>query len=251
MSKQSKTSALEVTTPSELMALPDQKQIQRIMSDNLEGLTPTFPVVKIPAGGGTAFEIPTEGEDPDISQQVEGVILDHYRTRAYWPDKFNGQNDPPTCFSLDGIHGQGDPGGQCSECPLNEWGSGKDEKGNPSRGKACQERHRLFILPPGTIFPLLVSAPPTSIKNVSVFATKLSGRMKTFGSIITRLKLSTDKNAQGIKYSKLELFTAGDLNEDAQAKIKTLSESLKPAMRQKPIENIEVAIEPEPANDSF
>lgn len=210
------------------LTIPDETRLKEIMHENLAGLQPEFPVVKIPTGGGTTFEIPTDGE-PESEKEITGVVLDHYQARAYWPEAFGGGSNPPECSSLDGITGT--VHGECVKCKFNQWNSGKG-----GRGKACKEMHRLFILQDGSIFPLMLSAPPTSIRNVAVYATKLAGRMRSFADVLTRIKLGTTQNRDGIKYSKLELFNAGDLDEASKAKVKVIASSLKTAMRKRSVE---------------
>src|SRR3989304_6389367 len=86
------------------IAPQDESKLREIMSANLEGLTPEFTVVKIPTGGGIAFEVPTD-EDIETEKELIGVILDHYPARANWPEKFSGMGQPPECSSLDGKKG--------------------------------------------------------------------------------------------------------------------------------------------------
>ena len=40
-----------------------------LLAEELDGLTPTFERIKIPAGGGLAYEVP--GEDPDSPDSVK------------------------------------------------------------------------------------------------------------------------------------------------------------------------------------
>jgi hypothetical protein len=69
---------------------------------------------------------------------------------------------------------------ECFNCPQNEWGSA----GGGSRGKACTNSRRLWLLPADVLNSpdkasktelLQCDLPPTSIKNYSNFVMDLSG----------------------------------------------------------------------------
>ena len=72
------------------------------MMEELGGLELTFDRVKIPSGGGLAFEIPLDDDEVDTVKEIVGVIVDHHRVNAYWPAAFSGQGQPPACSSMDG-----------------------------------------------------------------------------------------------------------------------------------------------------
>ena len=89
-----------------------------------------FDRVKIPSGGGLAFEIPGDDpENPDVAKELIGVIVDHHLINAFWQDKYSGGNTPPECSSMEGKVGTGNPGGSCKLCPLNQFGSGEGGHG--------------------------------------------------------------------------------------------------------------------------
>ena len=49
----------------------------------MEGLTLSFPKVKIPAGGSLQFELPTgDPENPEYTRFLQGVILFHHASGA-------------------------------------------------------------------------------------------------------------------------------------------------------------------------
>ncbi len=213
------------------IAVQDETKLKEIMISNLEGLSPEFSVVKIPTGGGLTFEVPTDSE-PDMAKELIGIILDHYPARAYWPGSFEGANQPPECSSLDGK--KGTKYGDCASCQFSQWGTGKNE-----RGQACKLTHRIFLLTEDSIFPLMISAPPTSVRNVGVYATKLAGRVRFMDEVITKIKLTKTQNKDGIAYSKLEFFNNGDLDEQTKAKVRNIGKALKEAMRKRAIETEE------------
>lgn len=54
------------------------------LADDMEGLTLSFPKVKIPSGGALQFEIPTgDPENPEYARFLQGVILFNHASNAY------------------------------------------------------------------------------------------------------------------------------------------------------------------------
>ena len=97
--------------------------------------------VKLPAGGGTAFEVPADdGEGTDMVKELRGVILFNHPAYAMYRDKYAGGNAAPDCSSFDGITGCGNPGGACADCPYNKFGSGD------GKSKLCKNKRLLYIL---------------------------------------------------------------------------------------------------------
>ena len=138
--------------------------IADIMAENLgdDGLSEfSLDRIRIPAGGGIAFEIPTL-EGSDSAKTIEGVVVGWKTVRGYYANAYDGSNNPPDCSSNDGEVGMGDPGGYCSDCPLNAWGS--DPKGG--KGKACAEKRMLFVLRKDDVLPIVIMVPPTSLKGI-------------------------------------------------------------------------------------
>ena len=86
--------------------------------EELNGLNISLDKIKIPAGGGLAFEVPGEDPDfPDSEKEIIGVIVDHYPLNSFWTEKYNGQNVAPNCYSTDNRIGIGTPCGECAKCP--------------------------------------------------------------------------------------------------------------------------------------
>jgi len=188
----------------------------------------SFDRVKIPAGGGLAFEIP--GDDPERPESVTeivGVIVDHHLINAFWQDKYSGGNAPPDCSSMDGKLGSGNPGGSCKSCPLNQFGSGEG-----GAGKACQNKHRLYILRSGEFLPLLLSVPATSLRNLDDYAVKrVMAKGRTLHQVITRITLKKDKNSTGIVYSQAQFALAGVLDAESAEALAEYSSAIKAKTR--------------------
>lgn len=126
-----------------------------------------------PAGEGlwvsTKGGILAIGDDEMPGNQMYVVILDHYRENTYFDAKYNPEVKlPPKCYafgrgadademgphesmkaSLSWEGGYFEPQHDtCIGCPMNEWGTA-----DTGRGKACQNRRRLILLPAGYAAP--------------------------------------------------------------------------------------------------
>lgn len=199
------------------------------MAEEMEGLTVDFDRVKIPSGGGLAFEVPGDDPDnPDMVKELVGLIVDHHPVNAYWPEQYSGQGNPPTCSSLDGKVGIGNPGGKCQNCPYNKWGSAPDGSG----GKACKNMHRIYLLRQGEMFPLLLTLPPTSIKPFSNYIAKriVSRGRRSYG-VLTKITLKREQNKNGIAYSQAQFAVAGELSPEETAKAAEYAKGIKAITR--------------------
>lgn len=197
----------------------DVQEVLEAMEVNLQGdeVTPfDFDRIKVPSGGGTVWQVETLEGKKNV-EEIKGVILYHSPTqRAYWENEYDGSSNPPDCRSLDGVHGEGNPGGICASCPMAAFGSAA--KGE---GQACKQIKFLFILTEDSILPTVISAPPTSLSPVKKYMLRLSGKGIPYFWAMTSLKLETDKNSGGITYSKIKPELIGRLDKEAIERIKT------------------------------
>ena len=102
--------------------------IAEAIAEEMDGLgSVPYDRVKIPSGGGLAFELPSEdGEDAEVARELVGVILHHHPVNAFWREKFAGGNEQPDCSSMDGKVGIDRETGECrncSTCQYNQFGS--------------------------------------------------------------------------------------------------------------------------------
>lgn len=210
---------------------PAVEDIGRMFQEEMQGLQFTFDRVKIPTGGGLAFEVPGDDDDsPDMKKELVGIIVDHHPVNAFWQDKYSGQNNPPTCSSLDGVRGIDVDTGEtkaCNSCPYNEWGTAED-----SRGKACKNMHRVYLLQQGELFPLLLTLPPTSLKNLANFlAKRVLGKGRKSSEVLTKVTLKKATSGQGIAYSQAAFSVAGVLPGELAEQMKQYAEQVKPLTR--------------------
>ncbi|AOY74711.1 hypothetical protein [Clostridium formicaceticum] len=206
-----------------------QEEIKEAMLQEMEGLELSFDRAKIPSGGGLAFEVPGEEADrPQLLQELVGVMVDHHPVNGYWQEKYTGGSNPPDCSSMDGKKGEGSPGGDCKTCPLNEFGSDEDRK-----GKACKNMHRIYLLKSGEMLPLLLTLPPTSLKNFSNYMAK---RIITKGhrsySVVTKITLKRTQSSSGIPYSQAQFTVAEVLEKDIAQQLAEFAEEIKRITRE-------------------
>ena len=224
------------------LAVVDNFDLQTISGDlaqaiaeEMDGLgSLPFDRVKIPSGGGLAFELPGEDdENPESATEIVGVILDHHPVNAYWREKFAGGNEQPDCSSYDGKQGVERETGEiknCSVCPYSLFGS--DDK-----GKACKNVHRVFILREGNPVPLVLSLPPTSLKYMRDYIAKRV-ILKGFRcwQAVTRITLKKERSAAGIAYSRAVFTFVGKLSPEKAKEAEAMKDCVKQQYRQLDVE---------------
>ncbi len=211
--------------------VPAVEEIGKVFQEEMQGLSFTFDRVKIPSGGGLVFEVPGDDEEnPDMVKEIVGVIVDHHPVNAYWEEKYSGQNNPPSCSSMDGVKGICLVTGEirpCNSCPYNEFGTAED-----GRGKACKNMHRVYVRRDGELFPLLLTLPPTSLKNFSNFlAKRVLGKGKKSYEVVTKVTLKKATSGQGIAYSQAAFSVVGILPPEIAEQMQKYAEQIKPFTR--------------------
>jgi len=193
-----------------------------MVSEELDGLDVGFERVKIPSGGATMYEMPTDDGDETESVKVySAVILHQHALNAFYSNKYTGGSNPPDCASIDGKTGVGDPGGDCATCHLNQYGSGENG------AKACKNRRRLYMLRPGELFPLLLSLPTGSLKAFAKYIKQQLSKGRRLNAVVTRFGLKKVTNAGGIAYSQATFALDRVLTPEEHAQILKLSEQIK------------------------
>lgn len=165
--------------------------------------------IKIPSGGGKAFEVETDDpDDPEVLKEIDGVILFTHHMNAYWAHAFgaadaDGNTDKaPDCSSLDGKTGLDRTTGEvreCASCPYNQFGSA-------GYGKACKNMRRLYIIRSGQPGVYLLTVPPTSMRDMNKSLKALMGKTKTpYTRQVVTLRLAVAESRDKIKYSRVTL----------------------------------------------
>lgn len=206
------------------VTVPTLADMSAAFAEEMDGLEISFDRVKIPSGGGLAFEVPGDDPDsPEMEKELVGVIIDHHPINVYYAAAYSGGNAPPDCASEDGKFGVGTPGGNCATCPLNQWGSAGD-----GRGKACQNKRRIYLLRDGDLFPVLLTLPSTSIRNFSDYVAKrvLSKGYRSY-EVLTKITLKRATSATGISYSQAQFALAGRLDAETAKRAMDMAAGIK------------------------
>ena len=187
-----------------------------ILAEEMDGLTPSFERIKIPAGGGVAFEVPGDDpESPDLVKELKAVILYHHPINCYYKEEYTGGNNPPDCGSMDGHVGIDVETGeikQCAECEFNKFGTDKNG------AKACKQKRRIYIMKQGEALPTILSLPTGSLSEFSKYVMRLLSKGK---------KTKKAQNAGGINYSQEMFAVDRELSAVELENIKKMSDQVK------------------------
>lgn len=215
--------------------------LAQIMAEEMDGLTLSFDRIKIPAGGGLAYEVPSDNPDsPDTVKEFKAVILYHHPVHSYYKDKYTGGNTPPDCASNNGHTGIDVETGEvkeCKECPNNKFRSGDNGS------KACKQKRRIYILRAGEALPIILSLPTGSLADFSKYITRLLSKGKTSSSVVTKFSLKKAQNAGGISYSQAVLSVDRILTPEESVVIARLTEQVKAIAQRIPEAAIEASDE--------
>jgi len=195
-------------------------------ADDMDGITPSFERIRIPSGGSLAFELPGEDpENPDIAKEFSAVIVYHHPINVYYKEKFDGNNNPPDCSSMDGKTGINNETGEicdCAKCGLNKFGSAEDGK-----GKACKQKRRIYVLRQGEQLPIIMTLPTGSLGEFSKYIMRLLNRGKKSNQIVTKFSLKKAQNSTGINYSQAVFAVDRDLTSEEKECVSKMTEQIK------------------------
>lgn len=173
--------------------------------------------------GDTLLDKATKG------RSFKGVLLNFAFVNEYYEGKFD-KNKPasPVCWALseDGedmtphknsAEKQNDA---CTDCPMNEWGSGTEE-GSGSRGrKACKQGVRVALVHSDDIESAeaaedavigFIPLPPTSVKPFNEYIDKLQELGRPMYSVVTEFTFDEEFNYAVVNYSLDEKITDREL----------------------------------------
>lgn len=172
------------------------------------------------------------GDEDMPGNQAYVIVLDSIRENTYYPGKFDAKvKNPPVCYAfgrgadademgphpsmqvdLEYFQPQNDT---CQGCPMNEWGTA-----DTGKGKACQNRRRLTLIPAGVATPIkgsrdfevdlfddpahyqtadvaYLKLPVTSTKEWAKYVTQLSASVRRPPhGVLTRIWLEPNANDQ-------------------------------------------------------
>lgn len=197
------------------VATIDQSTLREIFDEN-QGTDETIgpndlPRITLPSGKVSVWELPSI-QGPIHADSFEGILVAWKHNRAYWPNKYSGQGEPPDCRSNDGIVGIGKPGGICQECSLSKW--------DGDIAPACTDQRVLFIVRENNILPLVLVLPPTSIPPMRKMMLNLTNEKLSHWSVVIKFALEKDKSAAGIEFSKLKPSVVRVLDPEEQKRVR-------------------------------
>lgn len=216
----------EIVTGFEGMDDDLREELQDAMDDLDDDSGIACRQIKVPSGGGKAFEVESDDpDDPEILKEIEAVIIFTHRMNSFWEGEYgNSDNKVPTCSSFDAKTGINIETGEvknCETCSLNQYGS-------DGAGKACKNIRRVYMMLSGRPGVYLLSVPPTSIKEVNKQLARIMGSTKMpYNRMIVRFTMDKAKNKDGIEYSKVLVNLAGKLPEALYEKTAALRKELK------------------------
>ena len=225
----------ENNVPEVVETLPDALRDEFDLGANMEGVQPRLPMIGIVHQGALLFTMPDESQ----VKKFEGIILDTNRINAWWDKSYDetGGGTPPDCFSMDGIdcdQNSNMPQSQlCRDCDKNKFGSAAPNKdGSKGKGKACKNMKRVHIVMDGEMLPHRMTLPPSSLKAIDDYISRLTSKGLPYQLVHTTFKLKEAKNAKGIKYSEIKPERGILITDPEQAtNLKKLLRDMKPVMR--------------------
>ena len=166
-----------VTVSSKALALRAKKEelLAKVNQQATEGLfAGAPPMITL---SGTRFVIQENGDKRVLDSTKIGVVVLRAKgpfDKAFYLGAYNPKEEAkaPDCFSKDGVR----PDPSCAEkqhtacagCPRNAFGTGKDQDGNPTGGKACSDNKILAVTAgerteKGTLKVYQFKIPPASL----------------------------------------------------------------------------------------
>ncbi len=178
------------------------------LDEDMDGITVYFTRAKIPGGGVTQFELPSDDDSTGTYvPKLVGVILHSHDQCALWDESSDDEDNKPLCSSVDGKVGIGTPGGACATCAMNAYGS--STKG---AGKACKNSRVLYLLRSGEYLPLQLNLPPTSIGAFKEFYRKAFAiRQRPAYASLVEISLKKESNGKE-EYSVAVFRRLGDFS---------------------------------------
>ena len=178
--------------------------------------------IKIPTAGGNSFSVPSESGWEDVNE-IFAIIMGFNDHRIYYSKSYNetGGGEQPDCVSNDMETGKGDPGGNCYECPMNEW-----ETAEKGKGKACVSKRLLMLLLPGEMVPIKLDVPATSLQNINKYFMRLASKGIIYHNVVTRFNLEKDRNENNVEYSKIVFSKHTDLSHAEKESVSKFSQAL-------------------------
>ena len=209
------------------------------LAEDMDGITVYFTRAKIPGGGVTQFELPSDDDSTGTYvPKLVGVILHSHDQCTLWEEGKTKEESTILCSSVDGKTGIGTPGGACATCAMNTYGS--SVKG---AGKACKNSRVLYLLRSGDYLPMQLNLPPTSIGAFKEFYRKAFAiRQRPAYASLVEISLKKESNGKE-EYSVAVFRRLGDFSgeklQEVKAYANTFKEQIKVMLEQRAQNNAE------------
>ena len=247
MTKQEETQLVPITES--LAALRDLSGMQEIISQNLAGggaSIGALGTIKCPSGGAPVFVTENELDGVDSIKEFDALVCWFADRRNWWEhDMDDGDRQRPDCSSLDAKTGRGDPlqtgtgdphtqHGEtfgdgpvhtCATCPHNRFGKAPDDS-----MPWCKESRQMFLVrmdQPDVIFPSVLRAPATSLRNLRRYMFALAARGVPYLGAVHKFSLEPAKSEGGIDYSRIKMSFVRRLDADEVEKFGAYAESMR------------------------
>jgi hypothetical protein len=183
-----------------------QEQMKADAKAMLENERPAMAIMSLKSGQMTI------GGEAVPGNEIDCVILASVTEMAWYKDRYDPDvRANPSCYAIgEGKAEELKPYAEsemkqaeaCVECGKFEWGSDP----NGGRGKACKERRKMVVIPAnGSADQVLLSIPPTSLKNWANYAREIIIETgMTPICVVTKIKVVPDpKNQFVVKFTKV------------------------------------------------
>lgn len=181
---------------------------------NGNGEETPFPPAKLVAGPDGNVYLPV------IVLRAKKSLVKTWYMHAFNP---NAEAQAPDCFSNDSERPDASalaPQSElCANCPMNAYGSGTDQAGNATKGKACSDTKILAVFVPGFGVHSF-KIPPASLKNFGLYVKQLSAAGIPLGTVKTLVGFDLTAT-----FPVLVFQFGGFLPEDAMGKLSEMSVS--------------------------
>jgi hypothetical protein len=176
---------------------------------------------------GTRFILKKEGTIEEIERLKIPVVILNAKgpfEKKWWRGRYDPnktEKNAPDCMSFDGIYPDPsvDPNlrqaENCASCEHNAFGSGTDANGDPSKGKACQDRKLLVLYYNSEIYGF--SLPPGSIKAWRQYVKDLDAKGYSVCEVATILGFDSR-----FTYPVLTFTAHGPLSEEQMVKVEEM-----------------------------
>ena len=180
-------------------------------------------------GDETPFPPASLVAGPDGNVYLPVIVLRAKRalSKSWYAMAYNPNSDTfqaPDCFSEDAERPDASVAAPqsdtCAACPHNAFGSGKDQNGAPTKGKACSDTKILAVHVPGFGVHML-RTPPASLKNFGLFVKQLSANGIPLGTVKTLIGFDLAET-----YPIMVFKFGGYLPENLIPKLAEMSESI-------------------------